>query len=502
MPYSQRCWAEPYKIKMVEPLVTMSRPERHAALGRAGYNTFLLRSGEVYIDLLTDSGTSAMSDRQWAALMLGDESYAGSRSFYHLEEAVRDIYGYEHVIPTHQGRAAEHLVSRLMISQGDIVPGNMYFTTTRLHQELAGATFVDVIIDEAHDPVSEHPFKGNIDLARLQAVIDEYGADRIPYLSLATTVNMCGGQPISLANVRAVSELVGQHGIPIVHDATRCVENAFMIRRQEPGYQGRSIAEIVREICSLTDVCTMSAKKDSLVNIGGFLAMRDDALAERARNLVVVYEGLHTYGGLAGRDMEAMAVGIRESVELNHVAARVGQVHYLGGKLIEAGIPIVKPIGTHGVFLDARRFLPHLSEELFPAQALTAEIYLDSGVRAMERGIVSAGRDPLSGRHRRPELELVRLTIPRRVYTQSHMDVVAESIGEVYRQRGSVAGLEMTYEPKFLRFFQARFRSLPDTAMSAGEAGRTVPEALGRCAGGNGESIPAEPRLQPDGSSG
>ena len=501
MPHNQRSWAEPYKIKMVEPLVTMSRSERHAALQRAGYNTFLLTSSEVYIDLLTDSGTSAMSDRQWAALMLGDESYAGSRNFYHLEEAVRDIYGYEHVIPTHQGRAAEHLISTLMISRGDIVPGNMYFTTTRLHQELAGASFVDVIIDEAHDPTSEHPFKGNIDLAKLQAVIDEHGADRIPYLSLATTVNMCGGQPISMANVHAVSELVRQHGIPIVHDATRCVENAFMIRQHESGCQGRSIAEIVHEICSLTDVCTMSAKKDSLVNIGGFLAMRNDALAERARNLVVVYEGLHTYGGLAGRDMEAMAVGIRESVDLNHVAARVGQVHYLGGRLIEAGIPIVKPIGTHGVFLDARRFLPHLSTELFPAQALTAEIYLDSGVRAMERGIVSAGRDPLSGCHRRPELELVRLTIPRRVYTQAHMDVVAESIREVHQQRDSIAGLEMTFEPKFLRFFQARFRPLPETAMPAGESGRTVPEPPGRSAGSNGESMPAEPRYQPEGRS-
>jgi tyrosine phenol-lyase len=467
MPHRRRSWAEPYKIKMVEPLVTMSHSERAAALERAGYNTFLLRSEEVYIDLLTDSGTSAMSDRQWAAMLCGDEAYAGSRNFYQLEEAVREIYGYKHVIPTHQGRAAEHLISSLLIKPGDIVPGNMYFTTTRLHQELAGATFVDVIIDEAKDPASEHPFKGNVDLDKLKAVIEEHGVDRIPYLSLATTVNMCGGQPMSMANIRAATQLARDHGIRIVHDATRCVENAYMIRHLEPGYDQRSIAEIVREICDLTDICTMSAKKDSLVNIGGFLAMNDDELADRGRNLVVVYEGLHTYGGLAGRDMAAMAVGIRESVDLNHITARVGQVQYLGGRLLEAGIPIVKPIGTHGVFLDARRFLEHLPQEQFPAQALTAEIYLDSGVRAMERGIVSAGRDPATGGHRRSDLELVRLTIPRRVYTQAHMDVVAESVMEVYEKRDQIAGMEMIWEPEFLRFFQARFRPLPETARSA-----------------------------------
>ena len=386
----RRSWAEPFKIKVVERLRLLSLPQRRAALEQAGYNTFLLRSEDVYIDLLTDSGTSAMSDRQWAALMLGDEAYAGSRSFYHLEDAVRDVYGYRHVIPTHQGRAAEHIISRLLIKSGDIIPGNMYFTTTRLHQELAGGTFVDVIVDEAHDPESEHPFKGNVDLQKLQAVIDQHGPQRIPYLSIATTVNMCGGQPISMGNLKAVAEVARRNGIPIVHDATRCVENAFMIRRKEPGYSDRSIAEIVREICDLTDICTMSGKKDSLVNIGGFLALNDDTLAEEARNMVVVYEGLHTYGGLAGRDMEAMAVGIRESVDLEHIKARIGQVHYLGRKLDKAGIPLVKPIGTHGVFLDARRFLPHLHQEVFPAQALAAAIYIDSGVRTMERGLVSA----------------------------------------------------------------------------------------------------------------
>ena len=479
----RRSWAEPYKIKMVESVQTLTARERELALERAGYNTFLLRSQEVYIDLLTDSGTGAMSDRQWAGLMLGDEAYAGSRNFYHLEAAVREIYGYRHVIPTHQGRGAEHLISRILIKPGDVIPGNMYFTTTRLHQELAGGSFVDVIVDEAHDPVSEHPFKGNVDLNKLEAVIARYGADRIPYICITTTVNMCGGQPISLENLKAVSALGRRRGIRIVHDATRCVENAYMIKRNEPGYCVRSIPEIVREICDLTDICTMSGKKDSLVNIGGFLALNDDKLAEQARNLVVVYEGLHTYGGLAGRDLEAMAIGIRESMDFEHVKARVGQVHYLGRKLDEAGIPLMKPIGTHGVFVDARRFLPHLRQEVFPAQALAAAIYLDSGVRAMERGIVSAGRDPETGGHRGSELELVRLTIPRRVYTQAHMDVVAESVMEVHDHRERIGGLQMTHEPEFLRFFQARFRPLAGSvpagppAGSAGHQRRRVPAA-------------------------
>ena len=467
----RRSWAEPFKIKVVENLRMLSRQERSVALEQAGYNTFLLRSEDVYIDLLTDSGTSAMSDRQWAALMLGDEAYAGSRSFYHLEEAVHDVYGYKHVIPTHQGRGAEHIVSQLLIESGDVIPGNMYFTTTRLHQELAGGTFVDVIIDEANDSQSEHPFKGNVNLARLEAVIDKYGAHRIPYISIATTVNMCGGQPVSMENLKAVSALARRHEISIVHDATRCVENAYMIRRNESGYGDRSIDEIVRELCGLTDICTMSSKKDNLVNIGGFLATNDDELAEQARNMVVVYEGLHTYGGLAGRDMEAMAVGIRECVDLEHIKARIGQVHYLGRELDEAGVPIVKPIGTHGVFLDARRFLSQLCQEAFPAQALVAEIYLHSGVRTMERGIVSAGRDPKSGRNRGSALELVRLTIPRRVYTQAHMDVVAESVIDVYKQRDRITGLEMTYEPTLLRFFQARFRPLARTPVAQKTSG-------------------------------
>jgi tyrosine phenol-lyase len=455
--FGRRSWAEPWKIKMVEPLCMVSRAQRERALAEAGYNTFLLRSEDVYIDLLTDSGTSAMSDRQWAGMMLGDEAYAGSRNFYRLEEAVRHHYGYRHVVPTHQGRGAEHLLSQAAIRAGQYVPGNMYFTTTRAHQELAGGIFTDVIIDEAHDPADLHPFKGNVDLAKLEALVAREGASRIAYVSLAATVNMAGGQPVSLANLRALRSCCDRHGIRIFLDATRLVENAFFIQEREPGYASWSIASIVHEFCNLTDAAWMSAKKDSLVNIGGWLAVNDDALFEELRGMVVLYEGLHTYGGLAGRDMEAMAIGIEESMQDDHVRSRIGQVRYLGELLTDWGIPIVQPVGGHAIFLDAKRFYPHLAQDLFPAQTLAAELYLDSGIRSMERGIASAGRDPVTGDHHRPKLELTRLTIPRRVYTQAHMDVVAESVKCVHDAREGARGLRMVYEPKHLRFFQARF---------------------------------------------
>lgn len=456
----RRSWAEPWKIKMVEPLTVTTREQRLKSLQEAGYNTFLLRSDDVYIDLLTDSGTSAMSDRQWAGMMLGDEAYAGSRNFYHLESAIQAHYGYKYIVPTHQGRGAENLLSQAAIRPGDHVPGNMYFTTTRFHQEHAGATFHDVIIDEAHDPASLHPFKGNIDLDKLQRLIDEVGADRIPYVCLAVTVNMAGGQPVSMANARAVRELTGKYGIKVYLDATRAVENAFFIQEREVGYADKSLAEILREFCSCSDGATMSGKKDHLINIGGWLATDDRELFEEARNLVVVYEGLHTYGGMAGRDMEAMAIGIEESVNVDYMRSRIGQVRYLGDLLDQWGIPFMKPIGGHAIFLDARAFYPQLEQDQFPAQTLAAELYLDSGIRAMERGIVSAGRDQVTGDHHRPKLELTRLTIPRRVYTQAHMDVVAESVKAVYDARKSVRGLKMVYEPKYLRFFQARFEPL------------------------------------------
>ena len=453
-------WAEPYKIKMVELVHMTSRAERERAIKKAAFNTFLLRSREVYIDLLTDSGTSAMSDHQWAGMMMGDEAYAGSENFYHLEAAVRKYYGYKYVIPTHQGRGAENIISKIMIKPGDFIPGNMYFTTTRLHQELAGGTFFDIVIDEAHDAENEHPFKGNVDLKKLDKLIKKVGAKKIPYVCIATAVNMAGGQPISMKNLRELRAFTKKHKIPIIHDMTRVAENAYFIKKREKGYADKAVAAIIKEICSLTDGATMSAKKDALVNIGGILAMNDKKLYEAASNMVVVYEGLHTYGGLAGRDMEAMAIGITESVQDDHIRARVGQVEYLGNKMLGAGIPIVKPIGGHGVFLNAKQFLPHLKQSVYPAQTLAAEIYLDSGVRSMERGIVSAGRQKDTGADNKPELELVRLTIPRRVYTQAHMDVVFESVASVFDKRKKVRGLKMIYEPKYLRFFQAKFERL------------------------------------------
>ena len=455
--FGRRSWAEPWKIKMVEPIHMIGREEREEALAEAGYNTFLLRSADVYIDLLTDSGTSAMSDRQWAGIMMGDESYAGSRNFFHLEQAVQTYYGYLYVVPTHQGRGAEHLISQAVIKPGMFVPGNMYFTTTRLHQELAGGTFVDVIIDEAHDPASEHPFKGNVDLEKLKTLVNKVGADKIAYVSLAGTVNMAGGQPVSMANVRELREFCDKVGIRLYLDATRMVENCFFIQEREEGYAEVPIAAILREFCDYTDAAWMSAKKDSLVNIGGWLAVNDHDVFDLARNMVVVYEGLHTYGGMAGRDMEALAIGIAESVEDDHVRSRVRQVRYLGKLLIEWGVPIVCPVGGHAVFLDAKRFYPQIPQDHFPAQTLAAELYLEGGVRSMERGIASAGRDPETGDHRYPALELTRLTIPRRVYTQAHMDVVAETVKAVYETREQTRGLKMVYEPAYLRFFQARF---------------------------------------------
>lgn len=455
----KKSWAEPFKIKMVELLKMTTPAQRRKALQQAGYNTFLLRSEDVYIDLLTDSGTSAMSDQQWAGMMLGDEAYAGSRNFYHLEEVVKNVYGYKYLVPTHQGRGAENILSKVMIRKGDIIPGNMYFTTTRLHQELAGGKFEDIIIDEAHDPENEHPFKGNVDLEKLDKLVKKYGAKRIPYVSIATSVNMAGGQPISMKNLKELRAYTRKQGIKVIHDMTRVAENAHFIQQREKGYETKSIAEIVRMICDLTDGATMSAKKDALVNIGGFLAVNDWDVFEEARNLVVVYEGLHTYGGLAGRDMEAMAIGIMESVSDAHIHARVGQVVYLGEKMMEYGVPIVKPIGGHGIFVDAKKFLPHIPQAQYPAQTLAAAIYLDSGVRTMERGVVSAGRKA-NGENYYPKLELVRFTIPRRVYTQAHMDVIAESTARVFDRRNKIHGLKMVYEPKYLRFFQARFEMI------------------------------------------
>ncbi len=452
--------ADQYKTKMVETIRMTTRKEREAAIERAGYNTFLLNSKECYIDLLTDSGTNAMSDNQWAGMMLGDEAYAGSVNFFELEKTVREVYGFKYVVPTHQGRGAENILSQIAIKPGDYVPGNMYFTTTRAHQELNGATFVDVIVDAAHDSQNEDPFKGNVDLKKLQDLIDRVGGDKIPYICVAVTVNLAGGQPVSMENIRAVRELTKKHGIKIMFDATRCIENSYFIKEREEAYKDKSIGEIVKEMFSYGDGATMSGKKDCLVNIGGFLALNDENLFQKATQLVVLFEGMPSYGGLAGRDMEAMARGIRESVDYYYIKHRVEQVRYLGEKLEQAGVPIVKPIGGHAVFLDAKRFLPHIPQDQFPAQALAAQLYILSGVRSMERGIISAGRDAKTGNHYYPKLELVRLTIPRRVYSYAHMDVVADSVIELYQNRNQIAGLEMIYEPPVLRFFTARFKPL------------------------------------------
>ena len=451
---------EPYKIKMVEPLKMISREERAEKIKEAGYNTFLLKSRDVYIDLLTDSGTNAMSQYQWAGLMLGDEAYAGSENWLHLEETVRELFGFKYVVPTHQGRGAENLISKILIKPGMYVPGNMYFTTTRAHQELAGGTFVDVIIDEAHDPARDDIlFKGNVDLQKYENLIKKVGPEKIPYITVGVTVNMAGGQPVSMANLRDVYKLSKKYGIRVIFDATRCVENAYFIKTREPGYEEKTIAEIVKEMFSYADGCTMSGKKDGIVNMGGFLAMNEEEIYLQATGLVVVYEGMPSYGGMTGRDMEAFAIGLREAMDYSYIRHRVEQVRYLGEQLIEAGVPIVRPVGGHAVFLDAKAFLPHIPQDKFPAQALAAAIYEHSGVRTMERGIISAGRDK-DGNDYYPKLELVRLTIPRRVYTSAHLDYVAESVKKVYEERDKITGLKWVYEPPVLRFFTGRFERL------------------------------------------
>ncbi|MGT9853748.1 tyrosine phenol-lyase [Citrobacter freundii complex sp. 2025EL-00205] len=449
--------AEPFRIKSVETVSMIPRDERLKKMQEAGYNTFLLNSKDIYIDLLTDSGTNAMSDKQWAGMMMGDEAYAGSENFYHLERTVQELFGFKHIVPTHQGRGAENLLSQLAIKPGQYVAGNMYFTTTRYHQEKNGAVFVDIVRDEAHDAGLNIAFKGDIDLKKLQKLIDEKGAENIAYICLAVTVNLAGGQPVSMANMRAVRELTEAHGIKVFYDATRCVENAYFIKEQEQGFENKSIAEIVHEMFSYADGCTMSGKKDCLVNIGGFLCMNDDEMFSSAKELVVVYEGMPSYGGLAGRDMEAMAIGLREAMQYEYIEHRVKQVRYLGDKLKAAGVPIVEPVSGHAVFLDARRFCEHLTQDEFPAQSLAASIYVETGVRSMERGIISAGRNNVTGEHHRPKLETVRLTIPRRVYTYAHMDVVADGIIKLYQHKEDIRGLKFIYEPKQLRFFTARF---------------------------------------------
>ncbi len=452
---------EPFKIKMIEHVGMPDQKRRTEAIKEAGYNTFLLKSEDVYIDLLTDSGTSAMSDNQWAGMMLGDEAYAGARSFYNFEKAIQDVLGYKYIVPTHQGRGAEHLMYSHLTNPGQIVPRNMYFTTSKAHVELAGGTMVDTIIDEAHDPQNLHPFKGNMDLRKLQAYIDEYGIEKIAFVNVELNVNMSGGQPVAMKNLRELREFCDDYKLRVIIDATRSSENAFFIREREKGYENTPIIDILREMMSYSDGCIYSAKKDCLVNMGGFLATHSKDIFDYTRGMVVLFEGLHTYGGMAGRDMEAVARGLREGAQYKYLKYRINQVRYLGELLMEVGVSIVRPIGSHGVFLDALKFLPHLPRDQWPAQTLSAAIYEDSAVRSMERGAISKGRDSKTGDNIFPKLELVRLTIPRRVYTNTHMEYTANSIINLYEKRDAIPGLKMVYEPKHLRFFQARFEQLP-----------------------------------------
>jgi tryptophanase len=449
---------EPWRIKVVEPIRNVGPAEREVRLAAAGYNVFGLASEDIYIDLLTDSGTSAMSDSQWAGLMRGDESYAGGRNFYEFERTVREIFGLPHVIPTHQGRVAENLLFSTVLRPGDVVPNNTHFDTTRANVESNGGTAADLVIREGRTPGLMHPFKGNMDVARLERCLDE-NVGRVPLVMLTLTNNSGGGQPVSLENVRATHEVCRRRGIPLVIDACRFAENAWFIRKREPGQSGRRVAEIVREIFSLSEGCTMSAKKDGLANIGGFLALRDEAWVERLKNKLILIEGFPTYGGLAGRDLEAVARGLREVLEEDYLAFRVGQVAAFGEALTAAGVPLVQPIGGHAVYIDARAFAPHIPPELYPAEALTIALYLAGGIRAVEIGGVMFGRpDPeRPGRELLPDLDLVRLAIPRRVYTNTHLEYVAEVIARVHRSRELVRGVRIVHQAPVLRHFTARF---------------------------------------------
>ena len=460
--------AEPFRIKVVEPLRRVSREEREQAIREAGLNIFAVPADTIYVDLLTDSGTAAMSDNQWAGLMLGDESYAGSRNFYHFRDAVREIFGYEHVIPTHQGRVAENLLFSTVLKAGQVVPSNIHFDTTRANIEHQGAEAADLVIDEGLDPSALHSFKGNLDPAKLDRLITERGAANVPLVMITVTNNSGGGQPVSMANVRQVRQVCRRHGVPLFFDACRFAENSYFVQQRESGYADKSVTEIARELFSLGDGCTMSAKKDGLVNIGGFLAMNDGDWAQRITNLLILIEGFPTYGGLAGRDLEAIARGLREVLNEDYLAFRIGQVAQLGEHLDHAGVPIVKPVGGHAVYLDARRFLEHVPQSQFPGQALVVALYREFGIRAVEVGSLMFGHKDANGRDVFPTLDLVRLAVPRRVYTTEHMRYVAESVIQLYRERERFRGLRLTYEAPALRHFTARLEEIVDAPLPSG----------------------------------
>jgi tryptophanase len=453
--------AEPFRIKTVEAIRQISRAEREALLEAAGYNIFGLRSEDVYIDLLTDSGTGAMSDQQWAALMQADEAYAGARSYYRLAEAIKEIFGFAFFVPTHQGRAAEHILSTLLVKSGDSIPSNTHFDTTEANIRARGGKPVNLEIDEAADPSNRHPFKGNMDIGKLEAFFQETGVEKIPLGMITITNNAIGGQPVSMENIREVSKVYRRYGIPFFVDACRYAENAFFIKQREPGFEEKSVLEIAQQFFAVADGATMSGKKDALVNIGGFLAMNDENLFQRACNELVLREGFPTYGGLAGRDLEAMAVGLWEGLDEAYLSYRVGQVAYLAQGLLEAGIPVVEPPGGHAVYIDARALLPHIPRDEFPGQALSIELYREGGIRGVELGSVAfAHPDPETGEIHYPLLELVRLAIPRRVYTQAHMDFVIETLARIAERRDSIRGYRITYAPRLLRHFTAKFEPL------------------------------------------
>jgi tryptophanase len=450
--------AEPFRIKVVEPIRRTTRVERERLLREAGYNVFRLRAEEVYIDLLTDSGTTAMSDHQWAGIMEGDESYAGARNFFKLEEAIGTIFGFKHFVPTHQGRAAEHILCSILVRPGDRIPNNSHFDTTGANVRAAGGHPIDLVIDEAREPSNHHPFKGNMDPARLERFIEETGVERTPFGMITITNNAGGGQPVSMANIKAVADIYHRHNIPFIIDACRYAENAYFIKLREEGYADKSPLEIAQEMFSVADGCTMSAKKDALVNIGGFLCVNDDALFEQIKQALILREGFPTYGGLAGRDLEAIARGLVEGLDEEYLAHRLAQVAYLGNGLLEHGIPIIEPPGGHAIYIDAGAFLPHIPVDQFPGQALVIELYLEGGVRAVELGSVTfAHPDPETGAVVHPPLELVRLAIPRRVYTRSHMDFVIETLAAIATRKDQIPGVHIVRQPELLRHFTAEF---------------------------------------------
>ena len=445
---------EPFRIKSIEPIRWTTRPQREKLLRAAHYNLFLLPADDVLIDLLTDSGTGAMSTHQWAAIMEGDESYAGSKSFERFRASVQDIFGYRHVIPTHQGRAAERILFGVTCKKGDVVPNNTHFDTTRANVEFVGAEAVDLVISEGRDPRTNHPFKGNMDVRALEELIDRVGRDHIPLVMLTVTNNSGGGQPVSMENVRQVSAVCRQHKIPLYFDACRFAENSYFIKLREKGYESKNPKQIAQEMFRHGDGCTMSAKKDGLANIGGFLCTNDDLLAQQEKDLLILTEGYPTYGGLAGRDLEAIAVGLQEALEEDYLQYRIASTAYLGNHIAEHGVPIVQPPGGHAIYLDARAFLPHIPSELFPAVALATELYLEGGIRSVEIGRLMFGASA--------KMDLVRLAIPRRVYTQSHIDYVVEIILEVWEKRDAIRGLKVTYEAPFLRHFTAKLEPVSE----------------------------------------